>query len=345
VFVGVLGASNYTFAEATWTQALPDWLGSHVRMLEHFGGCPEMIIPDNLKSGVTRACRYDPDINPSYQQFAFHYDLAVLPTRPYAPKDKAKVEVAVQIVERWIMARLRKHTFFSLGEANQCIRALLGELNEKPFKQLPGNRRDAFEKLDRPALKPLPHQRYQFVDIKTVKVNIDYHVAYKQHHYSVPHHLVGETLELHASDQLIMLFFKQQQVACHARKRTPGTTTEEGHMPTRHQKHHKWTPARLTNWAAQIGPETRQWVDRQLKSKDHPEQAYRVCLGLLNLSREFSSPRLETACLIANRESLMRMKQVKSILKSNRDRLAQQSELPLSLPQNHDNVRGPEHFH
>ncbi|MCP4995728.1 MAG: IS21 family transposase, partial [Gammaproteobacteria bacterium] len=224
VFVGVLGASNYTYAEATYTQSLPDWLGSHVRMLEFFGGCSEMIIPDNLRSGVNKACRYDPDLNASYQQLAEHYQVAVVPARPYKPKDKAKAEVGVQIVERWILARLRRHSFFSLAELNQCIRALLGELNQKPFKQLPGNRLQAFKQLDQPVLKPLPKHPYRYVEIKSVKVNIDYHIQHLRHHYSVPHQYVGETLELHASDNLITLYFRQRQVTSHPRKHYPGTT-------------------------------------------------------------------------------------------------------------------------
>jgi transposase len=345
VFVGVLGASNYTFAEATLTQALPDWLGSHVRMLEYFGGCPELIVPDNLRSGVSKACRYDPDLNPSYQQLSEHYQLAVVPARPYKPKDKAKAEVGVQIVERWILARLRRHSFFSLAELNQCIRALLVELNEKPFKQLPGNRRQAFERLDKPALKPLPMHPYHYVEIKPVKVNIDYHIQYRLHHYSVPHQYVGESLELHAGDTLVTLYFRQQQVASHPRKHGPGITTDPNHMPKRHQKHQQWTPGRLKNWARDIGPEVLVWVGDQLEARAHPEQAYRVCLGLLNLSREYPARRLDAACKIANHEGLTRLKQVKSILQSNHDQLPEQLDLTVDLPQDHDNIRGPNHFH
>jgi len=345
VFVGVLGASNYTYAEATDSQTLPDWLGSHVRMLEFLGGCPELIIPDNLRSGVSQACRYDPQLNPSYQQLAEHYQLAVMPARPYKPKDKAKVEVGVQIVERWILARLRRHSFFSLSEVNQCIRALLTELNQKPFKQLPGNRQQTFEQLDQPALKPLPVQPYRYIDIKTVKVNIDYHIQYQQHHYSVPHQYVGETLEVHASEQLITLYFRQQQVASHTRKRMAGTTTEAAHMPRRHQKQQRWTPGRLKNWARDIGPDVLTWVDTQLKSRSHPEQAYRVCLGLLSLSRTYPAKRLNAACKIANRERLRRLKHIKSILRSNRDQLPEPVNLQVELPQDHDNIRGPHHFH
>jgi len=345
VFVAVLGASNYTYAEATWSQALPDWLASHVRAFNYFGATPAIVVPDNLRSGVSRACRYDPDLNPSYQQLAAHYQLAVVPARPYKPKDKAKAEVGVQLVERWILARLRHHSFFSLAELNQCIHALLEQLNHKPFKQLPGNRREAFEQLDRPALRPLPRHPYRYVAIKPVKVNIDYHVQYEHHHYSVPHSYVGETLELHASDTRVTLYFRNRQVATHARKHRPGTTTEANHMPERHRKHQQWTPGRLKNWGRDIGAEVLRWVDAQLHSKTHPEQAYRVCLGLLNLSRDYPAERLEAACRIANREGLMRLKQIKSILSSNRDRLPEQLGLAAELPQDHENIRGPKNFH
>lgn len=345
VFVAVLGASNYTYAEATRSQSLPDWLGSHVRAFEYFGGLSAIVVPDNLRSGVKRACRYDPDLNPAYQQWAEHYQVAVVPARPYKPKDKAKAEVGVQIVERWILARLRHHTFFSVAELNQCIGALLDELNDKPFKQLPGNRRAAFQQLDRPALRPLPRQPYRYVDIKPVKVNIDYHVQYQQHYYSVPHHYVGETLELHASDTLVRLYFRRQPIASHARHYRPGTSTEPAHMPMRHHKHQQWTPGRLKNWARDIGPAVLAWVDSQLTAKAHPEQAYRVCLGLLNLSRAYPRERLEAACRIANAAGLMRLKQVKSILKSNRDQLPETLELDSELPQDHENIRGPHTFH
>jgi len=345
IFVGVLGASNYTYAEATLTQSLPDWLSSHVRTFEYFGGTSAIIVPDNLKSGVSKACRYDPHLNPSYQQLASHYQVAVIPARPYKPKDKSKAEVGVQIVERWILARLRHHTFFSLAELNQCIRALLEELNQKPFKQLPGNRRQAFEQLDKPALRSLPKHPYRYVDIKPVKVNIDYHVQYEDHLYSVPHQYVGENLELHAGDTLITLYFRQQSVASHPRAFRPGTTTEPAHMPKRHQKHQQWTPGRLKNWARDIGPDVLMWVDTQLTTKDHPEQAYRVCLGLLNLSRQYPSERLNAACRIANKASLFRLKQIKSILVSNQDRLPEQLSFDTELPQDHENIRGPRNFH
>ena len=346
MFVAVLGASNYTYAEASRSQKSADWLQSHVRMFEYFGGVPEILVPDNLRSGVSQACRYDPQTNASYQQLAAHYGVAVVPARPYKPKDKAKAEVGVQIVERWIMMRLRHHTFFSLAELNYCIRGLLEELNTRAFKQLPGNRREAFESIDRPALKTLPAQPYRYVEIKTVKVNIDYHVQFNQHHYSVPHQYVGERLELHAGETLIQIYFKGNLIASHPRITGFGMSTTAVHMPTQHERHQKWTPARLLKWARDIGPSTQAWVQHQLDVKDHPEQAYRVCLGLLNLSRSYPTSRLDNACKIANKQSLFRLKQIKSILKSNRDQLPEQLEIPSTeLPQDHENVRGPQHFH
>ncbi len=345
IFVAVLGASNYTYAEATLSQSLPDWLHSHVRAFEFFGGTPALLVPDNLKSGVNKACRYDPELNPSYQQLAEHYQLAVMPARPYKPKDKAKAEVGVQVVERWILARLRHHSFFSLAEVNQCIRALLTELNERPFKQLPGNRRQAFEQLDKPALKPLPLHPYRYVAIKPVKVNIDYHVQFERHHYSVPHQYVGETLELHASDRLVQLYFRQALVASHPRKTHPGTSTLSAHMPTRHSQQQQWTPGRLKQWAQDIGLDTLRWVSERLEEKAHPEQAYRLCLGLLNLSRSYPAERLNACCRLANREGLTRLKQLKSVLHSNRDQLPEQAGYCLELPQEHENIRGPHSFH
>uniref|UniRef100_UPI003D0D0454 Mu transposase domain-containing protein n=1 Tax=Vibrio sp. TaxID=678 RepID=UPI003D0D0454 len=292
------------------------------------------------------ACRYDPELNPSYQQLAAHYGCAVMPARPYKPQDKAKAEVGVQIIERWILAKLRHQTFFSLAELNQCILALLEGVNKKPFKQLKGSRVQWFESLDKPALSALPKQRYQYTDIKTVKVNVDYHIQYDGHLYSVPHHLVGEKLELHASDQLIELYFQHQRVTSHVRSYRPGTTTIAEHMPTKHQKHHQWSAGRLMNWAQDIGDEVLIWIKTQLKQKQHEQQAYRVCLGLLNLSRQYPAPRLNKACAIANQNRLYRLKQIKSILHSNQDQLLSDSKEQLSLlPQSHENIRGPGHFH
>jgi len=342
-----LGASNYTFAEATYTQALPDWLLSHVRMLEFFGGVPEILVPDNLKSGVNKACRYDPELNPSYQQLAEHYQVAVIPARPRKPRDKPKVEVGVQIVERWILARLRHQVFFSLAELNHCIRTLVTDLNERPFKKLPGNRREAFDRLEKPALRPLPVQPWRYRHIKKAKVNIDYHVEYEQHHYSVPHQYVGKTVELHAFDNLLEIWAEGRMIASHPRRLHPGNSTAAEHMPERHRHHQQWTPERLKNWAASVGSDTLKWISERLVEKAHPEQAYRLCLGLLSLTREYPSERVNKSCRLANAEGLTPLKQIKSILKNNRDLVPADGDLHPSqeLPQEHENIRGPRHFH
>lgn len=345
LFVAVLGASDYTFAEATWTQTLPDWLGSHTRAMTYFGGVPAAIVPDNLRSGVSRACRYDPDINPSYQQWAAQYQTAILPARPYKPRDKAKAEQGVLLVQRWILARLRHHRFFALEALNRHIATLLNDLNDRPFKRRPGSRRSAFEALDKPALKPLPPHPYEYVHIQPVTVHVDYHVQYRQHYYSVPHHLVGERLELHAANTLIKLYIRQRCIATHPRRDGYGFTTCPAHMPERHRAQKQGSPQRLKRWAADIGPEVLTWVTGQLERRAHPEHAYRTCLGLLSLSKRYPD-RLNTACRLANQAGLVRLKQVKHLLTSNQDRLVDtaDTESTTPLPQDHENVRGPHHF-
>ena len=241
---------------------------------------------------------------------------------------------------------MRHQTFFSLAELNQCIKTLLTQLNEKSFKQWPGNRRQWFEQLDQPALSPLPKHAYQYVDIKTARVNIDYHIQYEQHLYSVPHHCVGEQVEVHAGDKLIAIYFHNKRIASHVRKFHPGATTNPAHMPEKHAKHQQWTPGRLMNWAQSLGPEVLIWVKTQLQRKQHPEQAYRVCLGLLNLQRSYPAERLNQACAIANRQALFKLKNIKSILQSNRDKVPDSPSIQASLlPQDHENIRGPRSFH
>lgn len=343
IFVGVLGASNYTFAEAVSSQSLPNWLGSHTRMVEYFRGVPSLIVPDNLKSGVAAACRYDPRINPAYQQWANHYGTAIMPARPRKPKDKAKVEVGVQVVQRQILARLRDEEFFSLGELNRRTRELLGELNDAIFQKLPGTRRSEFERVDKPALKPLPAHRYRYVEIKGARVNIDYHTEYRKTRYSVPHNYIGERVEVRADSNIVEIYFREKLIAQHRRADRGGFVTDLAHMPEAHQHHEKWNEDRIRNWARDIGSETLEWVNRQFESREHPAQAYRVCLGLLNLSRSYPK-RLNDACGVANRNGLIRLKQVKEILKNSMDKLPLLQEQSPSLPQNHENVRGPEQY-
>jgi len=345
IFVAVLGASNYTYAEATWTQQLPDWIGAHVRAFEFFNGVTALLIPDNLKSGVTRACRYEPDLNPTYADLAAHYGVAVIPARPYKPKDKAKVEVGVQIVERWILARLRHQTFFSLAALNGAVRELLPRLNDRPFKKLPGCRRSAFEALDRPALKPLPATAYEYAEWKKARVNIDYHIEVAGHYYSVPHALVKRELDVRITAATVECLHQGKRVASHPRRHRKGAhSTVTEHMPKAHQKHLEWSPGRFLNWALTIGPATRDIVHWQLTHKPHPEMGYRACLGLLHLARRYSKERLEAACRRAIAIGSPTRKSVVSILEQNLDQQPLPTPAPAATLPAHANVRGPEYY-
>jgi len=345
IFVAVLGASSYTYAEATWSQGLPDWIASHQRAFRFFGGVPELLIPDNLKAGVTRADRYDPLVNATYQEMAQHYRTAILPARPRKPKDKPKAEIGVQVVERWILARLRHHTFFSLHELNVEIRALLTELNERPFQKLPGSRRSQYEALDAPALRPLPESPYVFAEWKRVRPGIDYHVEFDGHFYSVPHGYSGHSLDLRATATTVECFHGNERVAAHGRARGGGFTTRPDHMPAAHRHHLEWTPSRFLRWAADIGDSTHAIVEWQLTHRPHPEHGYRRCLGLLRHAKRYGVARLEAACKRALHANAPSYRSVTSILSQGLDREplpdddAAQSELPP-----HENVRGADYY-
>jgi transposase len=346
VFVCVLGASSYTYAEATWTQRLPDWIGSHIRAFEFYDGVPEVVVPDNLKSAVSKACRYDPELNPSYAQLAAYYQTAVIPARPYKPQDKSKAEVGVQIVERWIMMRLRKLQLFGLAEANQAIRVLLDDLNNRPFKQRPGSRQSQFEAIDKPALKPLPSAPYAYRHVVKARAHIDYHVSYDSHHYSLPYRLRGEEVMVHAGEQTVAVFYQGKCVAEHPRSRTPsGHTTNTAHMPKAHAKHQEWTPSRFVNWAQSIGPTTQRVVRYQLESRPHPEHGYRACLGILSLAKKYGKDRLEAACLRAEKIGGLHYKNLLSILTTGLDKLPIETDKEQSLPATHANVRGADYYH
>src|SRR5499427_2359913 len=297
LFIAVLGASNSTYVEATWTQSLPDWIGSHVRAFAALGGVPEIVVPDNLKAAVTRAHRYEPELNRTYADLAHHYGVAVIPARAAKPRDKAKVEVGVQVAERWIVARLRHHTFFALAEVNAAIYPLLLALNTRPFKKLPGSRRSLFETLDRPALRPLPARPYEYAEWKRARVNIDYHVEVEGHYYSVPYALVKQQLEVRVSARVVELFHKGTRVASHVRSRLKGRhSTVAAHMPTAPQRYAEWTPQRLIRWAADSGAATAQLVETILASRPHPQQGFRSCLGIMRLGKSYGAERLEAAC-------------------------------------------------
>ena len=344
IFVAVLGASNYTFAEATWTQALPDWIASHVRAFEFYGGCAELVIPDNHRPAVNRAHRYEPDTNPTYHDLARHYAVAVLPTRARKPRDKAKVEVGVQVVERWILAALRHRTFFSLAELNTAIARLLERLNARPFRKLAGSRRSMFEQLDRPALRPLPPERYVFAEWKKARVNIDYHVEVDGHYYSVPHALVRRQLDVRLTATTVECLYRGQRVASHMRSSRKGRhTTVDEHMPEKHRRMGQWTPERFMRWAEKIGPATGALITTVLDSRRHPQQAFRSCLGILRLANGYGDERLEAAARRALAIGANSYRSVESILAHRLDeRAPEQSEL--AAPVEHDNIRGARYY-
>ena len=345
IFVGALGASGYAYAEATRTASLPDWLGSHVRMLSFYGAAPTILVPDNPRVGVTKADRYEPELQRSYEEMAAHFGIAVIPARPHRPRDKPRAEQTVLLVSRWVLARLRHQRFFSLDELNAAIRPLLTALNERPFQKLPGSRRTVFEALDRPAMRPLPAAPYVYAEWKRVRAAFDYHVDVDRHYYSVPHALVGQELWARFSAATVEVFHRSVRIASHVRCYQRGAhTTLAEHMPRAHRAHAEWTPTRLINWGASIGTNTCVVVEHLLKSKPHPEQGYRACLGLLALARQYGQARLEAASTLAVKLNSPTRKSVLSILKSGRDQHPPASAEPLDLPE-HANVRGPKYYH
>ena len=345
VFVGVLGASNYTYVEASWTQSLPDWIGAHVRMLEFFGGVPEQIVSDNLKAGVTKACFHEPQINRTYADMAAHYGTAIIPARPYKPRDKAKAEVGVLLVQRWIIARLRKRRFFSLAELNAAIRELLPALNGKVTRHLGASRRDLFERLDKPALKPLPASPYEYADWLERRVGLDYHVEVGKHYYSVPYQLLKKTLWVRITARTVEIFHDGQRVASHVR--TSGNrkhTTVAAHMPASHRRYAGMTPAEIRRRAENIGPNTAALVDVILRTKPHPEQGFRACLGIVRLAKPHGRAALEAACQRATEIGGLSYSSVKSILQNNLHR--RRPETPAEGPAiTHPNIRGASYFH
>jgi len=345
LFLAVLGASNYTYAEAFPSQELPHWIAGHVHAFEFMGGCPQIVVCDNLRSGVTRAHRYEPDVNATYQEMAAHYRVAVIPTRSRKPRDKAKVEVGVLIAERWILARLRHRTFFSLGELNIAIRDLLEWVNVRPFKKMPGSRQSLFEELERPALRPLPEDRYEFAIWKQAKVNIDYHVEVDHHYYSVPYQLVGQLCDIRLSATTVEVLLRGRRVASHVRSFQRGRhTTEPSHMPDSHRRHQEWTPGRIISWAEKTGPATAKLAEGILESRPHPEQGYRSCLGIVRLGDRYGAERVEAACQRALAVRAFSYRSVESILKNGLDRQPLPATQPVRVHRRHDNVRGSGYY-
>ncbi len=345
LFVATLGASSMTFAEATWTQGLSDWIGSHTRAFAYFGGVPGQIVSDNLKSGITKACFYEPAVNRTYADMAAHYDTAVVPARPRKPRDKAKVEVAVQIVQRWIVARLRNRRFFSLAELNEAVRDLVDQLNDRVTRHLGASRRQIFEAIECAALKPLPQTPYVFAEWKRRVVGFDYHVEIEKHYYSAPYALLREPVWVRITERTVEIFHKGARAAAHARTSSNHKhTTVRDHMPSSHKRYADWSPAKLQLSAAKVGPNTEALVDVILRARRHPEQGFRSCLGIMRLAKPHGREALEAACERALEINALTYSSVKSILQNNlhRKRPEQAADGPAIT---HTNIRGPGYFH
>ncbi len=345
IFVSALGASSYIYAEALPSQQLVPWVNAHAHAFTFYAGCPEIVVPDNLPSGVTKAHRYEPVLNESYVDMATHFGVAIIPARPRRPRDKAKVESAVLLVERWILARLRNRRFYSLAELNVEIQKLLVVVNSKPFKKMPGSRQSLFEEIEKPALRSLPTHRYEFATFAKAKVHIDYHVEVDHHYYSVPCQHAGERVEVRLTATTVEILLRGRRIASHLRSYRRGKhTTLREHMPESHRRHLEWPPHRLLSWAEQTGPQTAALFKGVMESRPHPEQGYRTCLGILRLGKRYGPKRLEAACQRALTVRAFSYRSVESILKNGLD------QKPLPEPakpiqrQPHDNLRGPDYY-
>jgi transposase len=347
IFVAVMGASNLTYAEATWSQSLPDWIAAHTHAFEMIGGVPKLLVPDNTKVAVIKACRYDPQVNRTYAEMADHYDIGILPARPRKPRDKAKVEACVLIVERYLLGRLRHRRFYSLAELNLAIQKMLIDINEqRPLRRLGVTRRQLFEDLDRPVLKPLPAEPYVYAEWRLRRAGLDYHVEVEDHYYSVPYRFANEELSVRIAARTVEVFRKGERIAAH--QRNSGNhkhTTVSEHMPSSHRRFADWTIERLRREASAVGASTAMLCELILESRRHPEQGFRACLGIIRLVKSYGRERVEAACLRALEIGARTYRSVKSILDNNLDRLAAAKPGPEAPAIVHANIRGPRYYH
>lgn len=344
LFVATLGASNYSYVEAVLSRELPSWIRSHIHAFEYMGTVPGIVIPDNVRTGITHPCYYEPDLNPTYQEAMAHYGTTVIPARVRKARDKAKVEVSVLIAGRWIIAALRNHTFFSLAELNEAIREKLDDFNTRPLQKLKVSRRHLFETIDRPAMKPLPERRYEYAEWEKHKVNIDYHVEVDHHYYSVPYQLRKAEVEARITVSTVEILFKGKRVASHPRSFARARhTTDPAHMPESHRRYLEWTPSRIVRWAEKTGPSTAELVGQIMERRPHPEQGFRSCLGIMRLGRHYGTERLEAACTRALALKAYSYKSVESILKSKLD--GKDVPAPRAVrPVTHENIRGTTYY-
>jgi transposase len=342
VFVATLPASHYLYAEAQLKEDQRNWNNGHVRAFEYFGGVVKIVVPDNLKTGITQPNYYEPGVNLAYQDLAEYYKFAVLPARVKKPKDKGAVENGVQNVERWVIAPLRKRQFFSLHEVQTAIREQLEVLNNRVMQGPGRSRRQEFEAIDQPNLRPLPERPYEYAEWKTATVHMDYHVEFEDHLYSVPFHLIHQKVNIRATEKMVEIFHQGQSVAIHPRNyRKTRYSTQRAHMPENHQFMNEINSDRLLEWAGKIGPHTFTLIQATLQSRNYPEQAYRTCLGILKLARKYRPADMETASQILFESKVFSYKSLEQELIFLQKKTTSQTIEALPV---HENIRGAEYY-
>ena len=345
IFVSVWGASAYMYAESSFSERLSDWIQLNVHALEYFDCCSKAIVPDNLKSAVNKACKYEPELNPTYAEFARHYGTVIYPARPYRPKDKSRAETGIKLAKRWILFRLRNRVFYSLFELNQAIWELLKQFNNKLMKKFNKSRQELFEQLDKPHALSLPATRYEFAEWKKSKVQFNYHISYNGHEYSVPYTLIHKTVEIRASVKTIEIFYRGKRIYSHLRNHLEhGYTTILSHMPPSHQKYIEWTPERIKNWAKRYGQSVIALVEKIMESRKFPEQAYKSCLGIIRLENKFTAERLNLACLRALEYRAYSYHSVVNILQRGLDKQPLASVNQNKQQIDHENIRGAQYY-
>ena len=348
VFVSVWGASNLMYAESSFDEKLATWISLNIHALEYYGCCSRAMVPDNLRSAVSKASRYEPDINPTYAEFAEHYGTVIFPARPYRPKDKSRAENGVKLAKRWILFRLRNQAFYTLIELNQAIRVLLDDFNRRIMKKMKKSRRELFELWDKPHALPLPEKRYEFAEWKKAKVQFNYHIAYDNHHYSVPYTLIHKTADIKATRMLVEVYHQGNRICCHARSyKEHGYTTVKEHMPERHAKYLDWTPERILTYAGKYGPSVKALVQEVMAQRKFPEQAYKSCMGIIRLENRYSAERLNLACRRALTFKAYSYRSVMNILEKGLDKQESLSLSPssaIAVTRNHENIRGAGYY-
>ena len=346
IFVAVLGHSNYTYLEATATQTTSDWIRCHINCFEAICGAPQWVVSDNLKAAVWRREREEIVINPAYRDALRHYDTAPLPAGSRKPKHKAKAEVGVQIAQRWILFRLRDRVYFSLEELNRDLRELTAQMNDHPFRKLPGSRRERYEAADRGALKPLPQVRYELCDWRYgVRVGDDYHFEHDRRFYSVAVHFARERIDVRTTAKIVEAFHRGRRIAVHQLLTTPGeVSTLPEHRPIVHQRVLDGEPKELVAWSRTVGPNAEKMVRHHIESRTDATNGVRAARRMRDLARLHGDARFEEVCAYALPLNITALRSISSIIVSGADKRTATRPTKTQTASVHSNLRGARYF-